>query len=449
MIKDTNQSENATSVQVKRINLKISSEKYILKLFYLPLLLWLNLACLSIGGDLQNHQAEESMTSFRSDGSRYLKSAIRYFQYAMIPGMVKTTETDKFFIEFKDVDRLSPTDLDKIEVHKWFEPEVIVTCRGKYSGRDIFTVKKFFKRLNKIIRQNRFVYKSDAKLANIVIEFVDRALSNLNRDLLGATMSLEDRLRVYFYKETDRIEIRTHYTRPNLHSYLTRNIRLTAAETEFVKENRLVKVYISNSLAPSLRKQTINHELFHAIGFPGHSPSGSSILYPMSGQFISYSGSVSSRRQISKLDLQLLEMLYRPDVLPSMTLREVSEYLATARSGVQLDQEQLNRYLTKKKIELLSEQTRLLSKSDLSFSQIESEHIIKSQLEAELNWLEDPDNPDKTPPERLRKLKTKIASVSAVYERFKAQKHRYLKRFRQIMRQLEYINGYLPRSANY
>ncbi|MFD1739235.1 DUF2927 domain-containing protein [Bacillus salitolerans] len=78
------------------------------------------------------------------------------------------------------------------------------------------------------------------------------------------------------------------------------------------------EILIGTNTPQSERETTIFHEFFHVLGFYAHSDERSSILYPYTDTMLT---------KLSDFDRKAIEILYRDDIHPNMTKKDVENVL--------------------------------------------------------------------------------------------------------------------------
>lgn len=254
------------------------------------------------------------------------------------------------------------------EISKWFEETVTVKCKGKFNHHDLNTTIKFFEQVNKVVGYKKFVFDLKATVTNIVVEFSADAPPRDHLALAGRAIILSDTLRVLFYQEKDDIKVETSRAVSDLLSNNSRMLRYTPEEMAFRKTNRLVKIYMTNVRSQQIRSLVLLHELLHAIGFSGHSPYAESYLYPVPMPVSNTVGHDISTQELlnnplSTHALRLVEMLYRPEILPGMTLKEAGQVLAGLKLKSLTSNESALSFLVNQKIQLEQKRSDLLERT--------------------------------------------------------------------------------------
>ncbi|MCK7509965.1 MAG: hypothetical protein MZV70_41985 [Desulfobacterales bacterium] len=107
---------------------------------------------------------------------------------------------------------------------------------------------------------------------------------------------------------------------------ITSAIVYTPEEEAFRKNNRVLKIVLSNIIDPASGQWVLVHELLHSLGFSGHSPNIGVNLFPLWFSII-IRGSDSSQKfsvddsggVMSAGTYRMLEMLYRPEILQNVS----------------------------------------------------------------------------------------------------------------------------------
>ncbi len=214
-------------------------------------------------------------------------------------------------------------------IHKWFEDKVTVTCRGNLTILDINVIRNFYKKVNQLIGNEKFEFKPNRETANIIIEIAPPDNSDMIHKYLGETTILNDNLRTRIGIKDTNIEIDQYKSGIGEFINYARSITFTPAEKKFRKENRLVKSRIMNVLDPQIRHFTLVHELFHTLGFSGHSPYPESYLFPVPAKSYkdSFRGLLLGSKLMTPMAEQMTKILYRPEVLPGMSVKEAAVLL--------------------------------------------------------------------------------------------------------------------------
>lgn len=244
-----------------------------------------------------------------------------------------------FKTKYKEPDTAQLEKLENGEINKWTEPRVTVTCRGQNRSEDIGTVCSFINEINGLLGRKKFAFTGGAPVANIVLEFRPDTASEDPTAHMGESVRLEDNMRVLFYIEKEGMKIETYNAAYDRSAPAATMFHYTPEEQQARKKTRIIKIFITNVPDAETRKQVIFHELMHAVGFSGHSPYPDSNLFPYpvrpSDQPAPTDGETASRktanreegRLLSNLGRRMVKMLYRPEILPGMTVKEVRAIL--------------------------------------------------------------------------------------------------------------------------
>lgn len=260
----------------------------------------------------------------------YNRYEIESFLCANALSFIRAEETYKstrgdFLVNPASLGEKQVTEARKQLIGKWFEERVTVTAVGDVTEYDLDIIQTFYKTVNRLIGQERFVFVPDCQVANIIIQLEKPDPDYRLRKYIGESAVLQDNLRVRLSVDNDHIRLDTYKSGSgrliNKSSYIT----LTPAELEFRKENRLVKVFIRKVDNHVVMYFAIIHELMHTIGFPGHSPYYQSHLFPLPVQAYPWKRSAPFLAPIAE---RMIEMLYRPEIIPGMTIAEAGEILA-------------------------------------------------------------------------------------------------------------------------
>ncbi|MCP5053074.1 MAG: hypothetical protein GY940_38260 [bacterium] len=252
----------------------------------------------------------------------------------------------------------------RAEITKWFENRVTVTTSGKFTFLDIGAIKRFYRKVNEIIGREKFVYLPDLEVANIVIQLAVPDPSGKVEQFIGETSILHDNLRARMGIDESEIRIDTYKSGGGLFINSSRKITYSEKELEFRKKHRLVKVLLQNILDPGVRHFALVHELLHSIGFSGHSPYHESHLFPLPVQAYENSqpGLKTGGKIMTPMAERMVEMLYRPEILPGMTVKEAAMLLTGLKFRAKTPKPQIKTYFLNKTKELDLEQNRLLQK---------------------------------------------------------------------------------------
>ncbi len=270
--------------------------------------------------------------------------------------------------KYKVIDQKKKESLENLEINKWFEERVTLICKGYPFPEDIKTVKYFTDAINGIIGREKFVYVEDADVGNINVEFSQTQIYSNPMEYIGESACLQDNLGVAFYQENNKMKIEKYKVDFEGLSSSTLLVKYTPQEETFGKKNRIIKIHVSNISERKIRDMVIIHELLHAIGLSGHSPYVESNLFPLPipiDYFKSLSGLTAEGKHVklSKLARRMVEMLYRPEILPTMSIKEAGEVLTHLKYREKTTPLEIKAFLTQKKRVLENRKTSLLKKA--------------------------------------------------------------------------------------
>jgi hypothetical protein len=305
----------------------------------------------------------------------YTRREVESFLCACIPGYIRSENTYRvatdghYIVKAKPVIVEQEEPMENCEIRKWFEDKVTVTSKGNVTVLDTKVIKRFFERINQVIGRKKFIYNPGLEAANIIIELALPDNTPIIPKYLGETIILDDNLMVRLTINNGKVQVQTFKAGLGKLINKTRQIRLTARENEFRKENRLVKVFIENVLDPRVRYNSLVHELFHAVGFPGHSPYYESNLFPFPVE--SYPGhtGVFSNSVFNEMAARMVEMLYRPEILAGMTVKEAGEVLSRLKHRDKTAKGEIIAYLLDRRKELEAEKKVLLEEGKRNFDE--------------------------------------------------------------------------------
>lgn len=324
----------------------------------------------------------------------YTRRESESFLCASVENYIRSEEVyqaggkDTYFIKAKTIFKNQKKVAQNFEINKWFEDEVTVTSRGNVTVVDIETIKEFYEKINHITGEKKFVYKPGLKAANIVVELAppDKSGSMEIDRYMGATSLLEDNLRVRLSILDTKIHIETYKAGSGVFKPDPGLVKLNPDEMEFRKNNRIVKVYIKTILDPVIRKRSIIHELLHTLGFTGHSPYYDSNLFPLPVR--AYKGSllrgIRKTRLITKLAERMVEILYRPEILPGMTIAEAAAVLPHLKSKEKTTKDELIAYLLNRTKVLEKKKKELAGQGQITYDRrmnlyIELDKLVNKQ----------------------------------------------------------------------
>lgn len=342
----------------------------------------------------------------------------------------------EFFIRSRNINEKELKTANKMEIKKWFESKVIIVCKGSYRHKDIKCVKTFFSIVNKVIGKEKFIFDEHSDIGNIVIEFLNKKPNDSFVDFLGASMLLKDNLKTFFFKVKDKMKIMTYKANTIFASDIFDIKKLSSREQLFMGKNRFVKVFITNIAGSDLKIKTIVHELLHAIGFPGHSPYTGSSLFPVSNPVLAR----KNKSLFSKLDLCMIEMLYRPEILPAMTLEEAGKIITNLKMLKHTKREDILMFLESKKKSLGNEKVELLEESDIVFYKIGQINKNIERIENFIINIKKNNELTKTDTINVENSKKRIILLKKELSNLNKRKREILSRFKQIVRQIKAID---------
>lgn len=294
---------------------------------------------------------------------------------------------NRYYVKNKTVTPEQRHFLENREINKWFEERVTLVCTGYPSSMDIDTVRHFLDTVNKSMGRELFVYTEGADVGNLVVEFSNEPAPTDPMEFIGESVCLQDKMRVVFYNQNDKMKIETYNADFGGVDGNAVFIKFTPQEKAFGKENRILKIHISNIEDRKSRDTVIIHELFHALGFCGHSPYVDSNLFPLPipvGDLRSSSDSspLPLNVQISKTARRMMEMLYRPEILPGMTVKEAGEVLSRLKTREKTTPDEIKSFLIGEKTKLEKEKETLLEQCRPRTRQRETIHQALFKLDA-------------------------------------------------------------------
>ncbi len=302
----------------------------------------------------------------------------------------------RFFIRYKEVDQKQREILERLEIIKWFEEPVTLICKGHPTAGDIKTVTYFINTVNQIIGREKFVYTGEGDVGNIIVEFSEGEELRDGMgpvDYIGESACLADPMRVAFYKENN--EMKFHQYRVSFEGVSDSAVfvKYSPAEKAFGKKNRIIKIHIANVSDRKIRDMVLIHELFHSLGICGHSPYMDSNLFPLpipisDLESISRLPSEMEKKKISPLTRRMIEMLYRPEILPGMSLKEAGQVLAHLKHWEKTSPAEIKAFLEQRKRVLETKKTALLEKARLRLERQEEMHRILFRLDAKREKLQ-------------------------------------------------------------
>ena len=349
----------------------------------------------------------------------YSRREIESFLCAFAPGFIETDDVYKappnpkpeftvkeenviipaYAAKYKEIDEKQKETLENLEITKWFEERVTYVIKGHAAPEDTAVVNLFFHTLNTIMGKIKFIHEQAGEVGNIVIEFQEAPPPNDPAAYMGESVRLDDNLRTLFYMVNKQMKVDTYKVQYGKLRSKTQAIRYSAAEKAFREKNRIVKLYITAVPDASTKKTVILHELLHAVGFNGHSPYTDSNLFPLPVAVKNEKGAVQGI--FSALTGRMLEILYRPEMLPTMTIKEARDLLSHLKVREKTPPEWTAAYLreTKKNLEKEKETIldgaramferrdeiiRLLNKLDMQKEKLLKELKKENKLAAEI-----------------------------------------------------------------
>lgn len=326
----------------------------------------------------------------------YTRREIESFLCACASGYIggedlfKVAAINMYFVKAKNNLENQRKMVESQEISKWFEEKVTVTSKGDLTVLDIETIEGFFKKINQVIGKEKFFYTPGLEVANIVIRLAPPGESFLFHNYAGETSLLKDNLRI-------RITTSDQDPKPHIVTFLSgigkvitgsNNIKLTPRELEFRKNNRLVKVVMKNILDPQTRYYAFIHELLHSIGFTGHSPYYESHLFPLPVRtnkdlppVFGIDGPV-----FTPLVERMVEMLYRPEILPGMTVKEAGEVLTRLTHIDKTLKSEIISFLLARKDRLENQKRAILEKEEKKYNSKMKKYIELDQLVMKEHW---------------------------------------------------------------
>lgn len=303
---------------------------------------------------------------------RYTRKEAENFLCTLAPNYIQAsdvyrmTRTDYFVIEAtKTLASRKKTALQQ-EITKWFETEVSVTSRGNITPLDKRTITLFFSEINRIIGKDKFIYIPNRPMANIIIETAPPNTATLDTGPIGETAILEDNLRVRLSIKNNSVQIDTYLVGIQSRGGRSGQVSFNPEEKKFAKTNRLVKIYLGNIMEPLTRHHSLVHEMLHAIGLPGHSPYPTSHLFPFP---LDLKKRGLAQPLLSGFASTMVALLYRPEILPGMTVGEIIPLLETLNRKELTSSQSVIAYLKKKKQELAGRKQDLLARTNQSYTQ--------------------------------------------------------------------------------
>jgi len=338
-----------------------------------------------------------TLTPDKADkADEYTRQEIESFLCACAPGYIgvedlyKEAASGEYLVKAKTNFENQKKMVEEQEINKWFEDQVTVTSTGNLTVLDIETIAGFFKKVNQVIGKEKFLYKPGLEAANIVIQLAPAGELFQLDNHAGETSLLKDnlRIRITTSDQDPKPHVVTYYTGSKKAISGSENIKLTPRELEFWKNNRLVKVVMKNILDPYTRYYAFIHELFHSIGFIGHSPYPESYLFPVpvqvnKGPIPVFAGDSPIFTGLGKC---MVEILYRPEILPGMSIKEAGEVLSRLKRIDKTPKNEVIAYLLERKNRLEDEKKTIIEKEGINYKQrmkkyIELDHLVVKEQE--------------------------------------------------------------------
>lgn len=273
--------------------------------------------------------------------------------------------------------------VEQCEILKWFEDRVTVTSKGTVSARSENTIRAFYQRVNQIIGQEKFIYQPQLAVANIIIQLEENLLEEESPHYLGETSLLQDNLRTRLGINDGGVYLDI-YTIGNTPVIVdSKQISFTPEELQFRTTNRLVKVYLNLTKHPRMQHFSLVHELMHTLGFCGHSPFLESFLFPYPVDCYTESIPNLSKEplRLTGLAERAIEMLYRPELLPGMTLKQATPLLSRLKLRALTPDQEIIATLNTLNQELIENKKQLLAKGKENYDRNLNIMLLQGQLE--------------------------------------------------------------------
>lgn len=365
----------------------------------------------------------------------YSRREIESFLCACAPGYIEIEDVYKvaaigeYFVKAKKNLENQKKMVENQEINKWFEDRVTVTSKGNLTVLDMETIEGFFKEVNQVIGREKFFYTPGLEAANIVIELVPPEKFFQFQDYAGETSLLKDNLRI-------RITTSDQDPKPHIVTYksgsgklITRsnNVKLTPREHEFRKNNRLVKIVLKKILEPHTRNLAFIHELLHSIGFTGHSPYYESYLFPLPVRVKKAPLPLFGINcpVFTGLAKKMVEMLYRPEILPGMTVKEAGEVLTRLKCIDRTPKNEIISFLLERKNRLKNQKNTIMEKEEKEYNLRMKKYIELDQLVMKEIWYL----------EELEEIKTDYRLETQVVQDIRAAESK-VEKFVRIRREL-------------
>ncbi len=275
---------------------------------------------------------------------------------------------NRFYTRYKTVTPEQRHLLESHEINKWFEEKVTLVCTGYPSSVDIELVRHLLDTVNRAVGREKFVYVEGEDVGNLVVEFSSEPAPTDPMEFIGESACLQDKLQVVFYRQNDKMKIETYNTDFGGVDSNALFIKYTAREKEFAKKNRILKIHISDIEERKSRDMLIIHEILHSLGYCGHSPYADSNLFPLpipvaDLRFSSEASPLPLNVKITKTALRMLEMLYRPEILPGMSIKEAGEVLSRLKTREKTTPDEIKSFLMAQKTKLEKKKKALLGQA--------------------------------------------------------------------------------------
>jgi hypothetical protein len=325
----------------------------------------------------------------------YTRKEVESFLCSVVESYIRSEEVMRFepkksyFVRAKQrVENEKRAAYNK-EITKWFEDRVTVTARGNMTILDINVVKRFYNKINQVIGEEKFVFQPGLEAANIVVEFAPPDNTGKVHEYLGETSVMEDNMRVRMGIKNSDISLDIYKSGSGDLVFEARDITYTAAEMEFRKENRLVKTYLVNILDPHVRHAALVHELLHTTGLVGHSPYHESQLFPLPVKAYDdpFPGLTPNGRIITEMAEHMVEMLYRPEILPGMRVKEAAEILSRVKRRQNTPAAEIKEFLSARQYRLEKAKKQLIEQGKQNYDRRMELYLQAGRFELKEQWL--------------------------------------------------------------
>jgi hypothetical protein len=196
---------------------------------------------------------------------------------------------------------------------------------------------------------------------------------------MGESVRLDDNLRTLFYLVNNQAVVDTYKAKYGTLRSGSQMIHYSTEEKKFREKNRIIKVYITAVPVHSMKQTVIVHELLHAVGFNGHSPYADSNLFPLPVETRVQKDSAAGI--LSNLTRRMLEMLYRPEMLPTMTIKEARDLLEHLKLRGKTSPESTTAFLRDTKSILEKEKETILNRAKTMFERRDEIYQLLGKLE--------------------------------------------------------------------